>query len=92
MSFHWVENEATLLAKEEFTDTYGSIIEDIRATDNSVFYYPLFLYRRLIYAALVIFLLDYSMIQLIAIIVVSLLPVLLILNVDVWISFVCEAF
>lgn len=66
-----------VLKSSEFRDSFGAIIEDVKTEGYSIFFYPLFLYRRIIYAALVVFLFDYPLLQLIIIITATLAPVIL---------------
>lgn len=69
------------LKSSEYQDAYGAIIEDIRMKEYSVLYYPIFLFRRLLYSICLVFLYDYPNIQMIVIINCLLFPVILTITV-----------
>lgn len=91
-SFFWVENEIDTLKSSEFTDKYGAVIEEIKLENYSIYYYPLFLYRRIAYAGLVVYVLDYPTMQLIVIFAVTVLPVCVVLIIDAYLLDMCETF
>lgn len=63
-SFYFVESETSTLNKFSFQRHYGTIIDGIKVDDWSVFYYPIFLFQRLLYSATLIFLLHCPLLQL----------------------------
>jgi len=73
-----VENPKYLLRKDKFKDKYGTIIESIKIDRWSVFYYPIFLFQRLLYSFLLIFLSLYPFIQIALIIPIFALVLLFI--------------
>lgn len=75
-SFCWVEHGNDFLKSGEFKDSYGAVTEDLKLEQYSVSFYPLFLYRRLAYAAILIFMIEYPMAQLAATVSVAFIPVL----------------
>lgn len=77
-SFNWVEKETDDLESEEFKDSYGAIIENIELEKSgpSRFFYPLYLYRRLLYAAVLLFLIKYPLVQIVVIMAALVVPVI----------------
>lgn len=73
--FYWVESKRKILKSDEFKASYGAVIDDIKLKGYAIYFYPLYLYRRLIYAGLIIILFDYPEIQLILIIILNIIPV-----------------
>jgi len=63
------------LKEKKFKRVYGTIIEDIDVKGYGIYYYPIFLFRRLLYALCLIYLYEYPNIQLIFIILIM-LPVI----------------
>ena len=74
-SFELLEVPLEGLRNSEFKKTYGTLIEGMRSSRFSLFYYPFFLFRRLIYSLLLILLYENLNIQLLAIIIIALIPV-----------------
>jgi len=72
---YWLELNPDEFENQEFKESYGTIIEDLKSDRKSVTFYPVFLLRRLIYAALLIILYFYPKIQLILIVVFTIIPV-----------------
>jgi len=58
------------LEKKKFKKLYGTVIEDIDVKGYGTYYYPIFLFRRLLYALCLIYLYEYPNIQLIFIILI----------------------
>jgi len=63
-SFWLVETPKNELESQEFKDSYGTLCEDLRIEDSSVFFYPIFMFRRIIYAALLVFIYQFPVLQL----------------------------
>jgi len=66
-----------VLEKEEFKETYGTIIEglNIQHRKNSKYYYHIYMIRRLYYAIILVILYEHPMLQLILIPILLILPV-----------------
>ncbi len=73
---HLVEYPEDRLTSEEFKEKYGTIVEDLKTDDYSVYFYPIYLIRRLGYAAALISLYYFPRIQIGLITVFLLIPVL----------------
>jgi len=83
-SFHLVEKSSSVLETNEFKETYGNIVEDLKVKKGRLwprYYYPIYLIRRLVYAVVLIVLIDYPFIQLWLIIFVTTIPILLYLSI-----------
>ena len=74
-SFYWAELPLEELTAESFKKKYGTIIEDVKIESMTVFFYPLFLLRRFVYALLLILLYEHPNVQLMALIIVTIIPV-----------------
>jgi len=74
-SFELLEIPLKDIQKSKFKERYGTIIEGMHSNRSSFFYYPFFLFRRLIYSILLIVLYENLNIQLLAIIIIALIPV-----------------
>ena len=75
-----IDNQNDVLNSKEFKESYGTMIEDIKTETETVFYYSIFLLRRILYSAIVILLIDYPLIQIGLILSLICLPVKLILS------------
>jgi len=74
-SFELLEVPLENLKQSYFKERYGTLMEGMNKKRFSPFYYPLFLFRRLIYSLLLIVLYENLNIQLLAIIIITLIPV-----------------
>lgn len=74
---HLTERNNEEAEDEEFKESYGTIFEDIEYTGSTwcKYYYPLFLFRRFVYAILLVSLNDYPIVQLALSLFVVILPV-----------------
>ncbi len=77
VSLWLVEIPNTELVKPQFKESCGTIIEDIDIYESFMcrYYYPLYLFRRTLYAVVIIVLIDYPMVQLLLIPAFLLFPV-----------------
>lgn len=66
------------IVKASFVNSYGTLIEDIAYVKSlaAKFYYPIFLFRRIVYALIVTVLTNYPTIQLLSSIIIVIFPVL----------------
>lgn len=78
-SFRLVEKENKELQSPEFEKSFGTIVDDIKVDVWSVFYYPIFLFQRLLYSVILIFLVEYPFVQ-ISLIILTFGIVLALLN------------
>ena len=85
-----VEVQRNIMKKKLYISKYGTIIEDIKKDDISIFLYPLFLVRRLMYAICLIALYYYPYVQVIVIIIFILFPVLVYIKIDAILSYKCS--
>lgn len=74
-SFELVERDENVLVSYQFETTYGTIIEDVDVKGHGLYFYPIYLFRRLIYPLIVIFLYEYPLTQIILVIAIIILPV-----------------
>jgi hypothetical protein len=74
---HLIETPDEEMLLKDFKETYGTIVEGIALNSNywNKAFYPLFLTRRLVYALILITLINYPLLQLIVILGVVLIPV-----------------
>ncbi len=65
------------MALEPFKETFGTVVEDLRADGPflCVYYYPLYIVRRLVFVAILIPLGNYPLFQLAATLLLVLVPV-----------------
>jgi len=68
-----------VLETEEFKKAYGTLIEDLKLEQYSSMFYPIYLFRRVIYSAMLVILYKYPYAQILIIIVFALIPVFLFL-------------
>jgi len=71
-----VDEPEDRLKSEEYKEAFGAVLEDLRTDHNSIYFYPLFLFRRLLYSVEIVLLYDYPTIQLFVITATTLLPML----------------
>ena len=69
-SAYWAESDIDDLSSIEFKSSYGAIIEDLKIDEGAVNFNFLFLYRRLLYAGIIVFFINYPYFQLIIISVI----------------------
>lgn len=74
-----IEHDNEELKTETFKNEYGTIIEgiDLKGVFWDKAYYIIFLYRRLVYAAILAILYQYPMLQLVLSLVITCIPVLI---------------
>jgi len=65
------------LKSNSYKEEFGAIVEDLKLDHSSIYFYPLFLLRRLLYSAEIVLFYDYPILQLGLIIITSLLPMML---------------
>jgi len=65
----------------KYTESYGTLIEDLQINSDYLkkTYYPLYLYRRLIFASILILLVEFPFVQLALILLITILPVFFII-------------
>lgn len=76
-SINLIETSNDEMGEDEFKERFGTIVEEIDY-ERSFWckaYYPLFLFRRFIYAIILVFLSDYPISQLYLSLVLTILPV-----------------
>jgi len=71
-----VEQKHKILESSEFKESFGAIIEDLKLNNRSIYFYPLFLIRRIFYVAIIIVFYDYPQIQLIVVPCVTIVPMI----------------
>lgn len=74
-SFYLIESDYNLIISYKFNKSYGTIIEDLDIDGYGLYYYPIYLFVRLIYPITIIFLYEYPRLQLVLVIFFILLPV-----------------
>jgi len=71
-----MELDSNELESKEFIAEYGSLTEDLRIDTYSLYFYPIFMVRRLFYVVLLFIIYQYPKIQLSVIIITNLIPML----------------
>jgi len=70
-----LENTKVVLKTDAFMKSYGTLLEGLKIDQYSAIFYPIYLFRRVIYSAILVILYEYPYIQISVIIFIVLIPV-----------------
>ncbi len=74
-----VELPQETLSSQEFKETCGTVLEELKSKDEFPYgcraYYPVYMFRRIVFAAFIVFLDPYPYVECVMLIVFTIIPV-----------------